>query len=314
MTQTVVRAGTDLAVWADEARAVHAIAVSLASTSFAPKTMQGRPDEICGAILAGRELGLSPMASLRAIDIIDGTPALRAVALRGLVQAHGHRIWVEESTQTRAVVMGQRAGDPAVQKSLWTMDRAQRAGLAAKRNWQSNPQAMLIARATAECARLVASDVVIALPYIAEEIGDEDPGAAGTKPARKRTAQRRALAELPPAPELPTVAPHATRGSVVGAEPGPSPDTYTPAPVSAKTLLALQVAYRDLGITDRAERLAHASVYVGRDLVSANDLTDDEAGALVAELTARLEQERAERGGEADWPDVGPAGYEGEQE
>lgn len=209
----------DLITWARAAQQAYQIATRLAETSFVPKAMQRRPDEITGAILAGRELGLSPMSALRSFDIIDGTPAMRAHTMRGLVQAHGHEVWVEESTEHRAVICGQRrkrgllgsvdAG--RVSRSVWTMDRARKAGLANKRNWQTHPTAMLVARATAEVCRLIAADVLLGMPYAVEELSgehvpelaelpDEAPKLAAA--ARKRTAKRAPLASAEqPAPE-----------------------------------------------------------------------------------------------------------------
>lgn len=172
VNEIAVRQSVDLEVWAQTAAQTHQIAVSLAKTSFVPKSMQGRPDEITGAILAGREMGLEPMAALRSIDIIDGTPAVRALTLRALVQAHGHQVWVAESTATRAVVHGRRRGEEHIEISVWTMDRARTAGLTSKKNWTAHPTAMLVARATAEVCRLVAADVLLGMPYTTEEISD----------------------------------------------------------------------------------------------------------------------------------------------
>jgi hypothetical protein len=283
----VLESRGDLSTWAENASLVHKIALSLAGTSFVPKSMQGRPDEVTGAILAGRELGLEPMAALRSIDVIDGTPALRAVALRGLVQAQGHQIWVEESTETRAVVRGKRKGEVQVQTSTWNMDRARKAGLAGKKNWVNHPQAMLVARATAECCRLVAADKLIAMPYTAEELADDLTPAVletATKPA-KRTAQRKPLVVLPKAP---TVVPY--RNGIVAAaetEPGPSVDSIPePDGLTDGMRKALMATYREIGITDRAKRLEHASRIVGRPLGSANELTHAEAHDLLAALEA----------------------------
>ncbi len=191
---------TSLSYWIDGAREVHPIAVALAGTSFVPKSMQQRPNEVIGAILAGQEIGLGPMAALRAIDIIEGTPALRALALRALVQSHGHEIEVTESSETRAVVRGRRKGASAWQTSTWTMDRARKAGLASKRNWTTNPTAMLIARATGECCRMVAADAILGMPYAAEELSDgvAPPGdeAAPPETVPKRRLARRALPDV----------------------------------------------------------------------------------------------------------------------
>lgn len=212
----VVSAGdlTKLGQWAQDARQAHAVAISLASTAFVSKEFRDAPQLVTAAILTGQEIGLEPMASLRSIDIISGTPAMRAHALRGLVQSRGHDVWVEESTETRAIVKGQRKGSQHVQESRWTIDRATKLGLTGRDQWRKQPQAMLIARATAEVCRLVASDVLLGMPYAVEELEqDED-----VKPARK--AQRKPVKRAEPeAPALEPVMPEPTVEAKKPAEP-----------------------------------------------------------------------------------------------
>lgn len=177
---------TRLGQWAVDAGQAYRVAQSLAETSFVPTSMRKKAGEITAAILTGQEIGLEPMSALRSIDVIQGTPAMRAHALRGLVQSRGHEVWVDESTETRAVVCGRRKGTERVQKSVWTIDKARRMGLTEKDNWKRMPENMLVARATAEVCRLIASDVLLGMPYAVEEI-DEEPEA----PRRRRTAQRK---------------------------------------------------------------------------------------------------------------------------
>lgn len=185
--------------WAQDARDAHLVATSLAKTVFVPKEMQGRPDLVTAAILTGVEMGLQPMAALRSIDVIQGTPAMRAHALRGLVQAAGHDVWVEESTQTRAVVCGQRCGSDRTQRSVWTVDRAERLGLSGREQWRKQPQSMLVARATAEVCRLIASDVLLGMPYAVEELDDGE--AQPVKRARRKPVESKPIPE-PTLPEL----------------------------------------------------------------------------------------------------------------
>lgn len=191
-----------LAQFAEDARNVHTVSTSLASTSFVPKEMQQRPDLVTATILTGQEIGIDPMASLRSIDIIQGVPAIRANTMRGLVQAAGHEIWVDadESNETRAVVYGRRKGETTIQRSTWTMDRARNLGLANRDNYKKQPGAMLVARATSEVCRLIASDVLLGMPYSSEELADTDEAETDkAKPKqRKRTAQRKPLTEAPP--------------------------------------------------------------------------------------------------------------------
>lgn len=191
-----------LGQWAQDARDAHTVSTSLAPTSFVPKEMQHRPDLVTATILTGQEIGLDPMAALRSIDIIQGVPAIRANTMRGLVQAAGHEIWVDadESSETRAVVYGRRKGERTIQRSTWTMDRARNLGLASRDNYKKQPGAMLVARATSEICRLIASDVLLGMPYSSEELADTDDTETPekAKPKPRRRAQRKPLTEAPP--------------------------------------------------------------------------------------------------------------------
>ena len=169
-----------LVQWAYEARQASQIAKSLAQTSFVPASLRGKPADITAAILAGQELGLQPMATLRSMDVIQGTPALRAHAMRGLVQSHGHSVQIVESTSDRCVARGRRAGEEDWQTVTWTLERATQLGLTGKDQWKKQPQTMLVARATGEICRLIASDVLHAMPYAAEEIEEGVPAATTT--------------------------------------------------------------------------------------------------------------------------------------
>ena len=213
--------------WAAEARQVAVIAESIAKTSFVPKAFANKPAEVTAAVLAGAEVGLGPMAALRAINVIQGTPAMSALAMRGVAQAHGHEIWIEEVSETRVIACGLRAGSDNVQRVEWTIQRAQRMGLTGKDNWKNQPQAMLIARATSEMCRLIAADALVGLAYAQEELSDE----ATPKPARK-TVQRREI-PAPPEPELSAIEPAPASAApveadVIEADPDEWPVTTTP--------------------------------------------------------------------------------------
>ena len=163
--------------WVEEAARAEELATRLASTSFVPASMRGKPVEVMAAILAGLELGFQPMAALRSMDVIQGTPALRAHAMRGLVQSHGHEIeLVGDPTPERVVMRGRRKGAEKWQQVTWDIPRAAKLGLTGKPEWKKQQMTMLIARSTGEMSRLIASDVIFAMPYAAEElIGDSLP-------------------------------------------------------------------------------------------------------------------------------------------
>jgi hypothetical protein len=199
-----------LALWASEARQAYSIAVSLAKTSFVPNQFRDKPHEITAAILAGKELDLEPMSALRSIAIINGTPALTALAMRGLVQSHGHDIEVISESPTRAVVKGTRRNGLSTTEhvSEWTLDRAKGLNLLSRDNWQKQPQAMLVARATSEACRRTASDVLLGMPYSVEELADVDGNPEDLKPKKRRRAA------LPAKPQRGDLEPELTPESV----------------------------------------------------------------------------------------------------
>lgn len=169
-TEITMPAPSALALWAQDAREAAQIATSLARTSFVPASLRGKPEDITAAILAGQELGLPPMAILRSMDVIQGTPALRAHAMRGLVQSHGHSVQLVESTPQRCVMRGRRQGEQEWQTVTWDLQRASQMGLLQKSEWKKQPQTMLVARATGEICRLIAADALFAMPYNSEEL------------------------------------------------------------------------------------------------------------------------------------------------
>ncbi|WP_405769200.1 hypothetical protein OG539_32600 [Actinacidiphila glaucinigra] len=162
---------TALMAWAQEANLAYQMAQKLANTSFVPATLRGKPGDITAAILAGAELGLKPMATLKSIDVIQGTPALRAHAMRAVVQQQGHDIELVESTPERCVMRGRRKGSDTWQTVTWTIQRAAQMKLTDKAEWKKQPQNMLVARATGELCRLIASDALHGMPYVSEELG-----------------------------------------------------------------------------------------------------------------------------------------------
>lgn len=287
--------------WAQSASAAHEIATHLVRTSFVPEGFRGKPDEATAAILAGIEVGLQPMAALRSFDVIQGTAAPRANTLRAIVQSQGHDVWVVESTETRAIVAGVRRGSTQEQRSVWTIDRAKRLGLTGKKNWTGQPQAMLVARATSELCRLIASDAILGLPYSIEELVDGDDLAAAevvALPTAKRRTARRASGktsttvervDAPPAAEPVYDEPPFEDEPDAGAT--PEGEAGQPAPASGITdpqSKNLHRMFNALGYTDRDERLALSSEVIGRDVASSNDLTREEASRLIDHLALAL--------------------------
>ena len=270
-----VSAVAQLVEWAHGAQAAHEVAVNLVETSFCPKHYQGKPHEATAAILAGLEVGLQPMAALQSFHSIQGVAAPKAVTLRAIVQSHGHDIWVEEQTTTRAVVAGRRKGSQQVQRSEWTIERAQTMGLPAKNpNWKTQAPAMLVARATAEVSRMIAADAILGIPYAIEELEDGGvpaPVQATAEQAVPPARRRNQASVLPPAEDRPEPAPAAVPGSGPIDPKGPQ-------------MRRLHALLTEKGITDREEALHVASGVAGRELGSTKDLTYAEASRLIERL------------------------------
>ena len=278
-----------LVAWAEEAKAAHALATSLAKTSFAGG-YKGKPEDATAAIMKGAEIGLTPLAALGSIHLIQGTPALSANALRAVVQAQGHEVWIESSSEKKAVAKARRKGSDVIHTSTWTIDRATALGLTGKQNWRQQAEAMLIARATSEVCRLVASDAILGIAHSVEELTD---GGDEPAPTRRRTVA---------APNRANVLELAARGvEIAGELPGHEQviqhaveqvraDRERDEPAEPELLTKAQSAklhalYRDIGWTDRDDKLRAARAITGRtELTTSAQLTKAEASELIDEL------------------------------
>lgn len=114
---------------------------------------------------------------------------------------------------------------------------------------------------------------------------DEDDETQLANEAAPRTAQRTNRPRQNPAAQTPPQGKTAQRARPAKAPPLPSDEGSTG--MSAAQRGRMMALFGELGITDRAERLRISSQIVGRELSSANDLTGDEPGRVIAELEER---------------------------
>lgn len=147
-------------------------AKDVASAMFQARLFNGygNAPAVLSTVMAGRELGLPAVASLRAFHIVDGKHCLAADAIRALVMKSGQAKFFRctERTNERATFETQRGDDPVMSVSF-SMEDAQRAGVVKKGSgWEKHPADMLVARASSKLARLVYPDVVFGL-YSPEE-------------------------------------------------------------------------------------------------------------------------------------------------
>lgn len=122
-------------------------------------------------ILAGRELGIGPIASMSGIHIVKGKPTIGANIIAALVKANANYDYhIEEHTDETCDITFYQ-GAQKVGHSRFTMADAKRAGLSGA-NWQKYPRAMLFARAISQGARFHCPDVFTGVTaYTPEELG-----------------------------------------------------------------------------------------------------------------------------------------------
>lgn len=150
----------------------------MGARGFVPKHLDSE-GAIVACILAGRELGIPPMLSLRTINVIDGKVSLSAELQLALMKRAGVRHSWTTATDTEAVLVLTRQGDePHTQRYTW--EDAKRAGLTGKNNWRNHPAAMLRARCVSAAATAYAPDVLGGVydPDELEEIASQPRGLA----------------------------------------------------------------------------------------------------------------------------------------
>jgi hypothetical protein len=129
------------------------------------------------AIQLGAEVGLSPMASVQNIAVINGKPGLYGPAMLAVVEASGMMEqfdeWIEgEGDKMVACCKVKRFGRPE-RTVRFGMDDAKKANLSGKRGpWTEYPRRMLQARARTFGLRDIFPDVLLGLAYSVDELQD----------------------------------------------------------------------------------------------------------------------------------------------
>jgi hypothetical protein len=221
-------------------------AKTLAASGLLPKVYHKNPANILWALEYGQALGISPMAAMIGIHVIEGKPCAGAGLISGLVQNAGHRLRVKGDDKTATCEIMRSDDQSFTFVATWTWDRAVKAGLTGKSVWKQYPAAMLRARAITEAARAACQDVLYGLAYTPEELGADS---MGDYPADLSASQPAA-----PAGDLPEM------------------------------LAVVATHYRRLGVTDEKVMLEHSALLVDRHLASAVDIQDDEVEHLLTEL------------------------------
>lgn len=258
--------GTELEVrrQRDMAAAVPAkleYARALADSGLLPSQYRKNPANVLYAVEYGEMLGLSAMAAITGIHVIEGKPSASAGLISALVRRAGHklRVWGDARSATCQIV---RCDDPDyVFEVTWTRQRnsdgnpsAEEAKLLSKEVWQKYPASMLKARAISQCARDACEEALFGLHYTPEELGaevDEEGNVVLIDDGRPKLPQDTPAA---PAPQVPD---------------GWNVDDAIAAAMNADSLDACRQQWRDASAANKARQCTGEEARRIQDLLSA---------------------------------------------
>lgn len=184
--------------------------------------------QVCTKILAGREMGYGPFASVQGIHIIQGKPSVSANLMAAAVKASGRYDYRVRSMGDDAVAVEFFEVENGKRESLgvstFTMKEATAAGLTSNPTWKKFPRNMMFARALSNGVRWYCPDVFNGnAVYVPEELGASVDGDGNVIDVDYRQVDK-ATGEV-----LSTTTPEAT--SQPAPQPAPQPEQKaTPAP------------------------------------------------------------------------------------
>lgn len=178
------------------------LATMIANSDLAPKDYRGKPGNVLIAMQMGYEVGLSPMAAIQNIAVINGRPSVWGDAMLAICQAHA--AWggmteekpTKENDMTARCVVRRRGQEPTVGE--FSKARAEKAGLWTKEGpWRNYPERMIQLRARAYALRDAFADALRGLDSAEEqsdlvEVAIVDTSAAQAEPKRSKAKQLKA--------------------------------------------------------------------------------------------------------------------------
>lgn len=263
---------------------------ALAATDMVPADYKGKPGNAAAAILFGAELGLNPIQSLQQIFVISGKPAIYARTAVALVMRCGIKVETIETSDASVTV---RATDPhsgQVEQSTWDTARA----VKAKYNnpkYNSDPQAMLYAKAAMEVCRKIAPDVLLGIPMSREELELEQQPAPRKVASTRRGVEglRAQISHHPEVSAMLDVAGSEVIDEAALIDFGDQADHVNEIGVTGPQLKKLAILRQRAGYEDDAEGRADwfglVSATINREIVDSNKgLTKSEAGKIIDTL------------------------------
>jgi len=141
------------------------LAEMMAASELVPKDYRGKPGNVLIAVQMGAELGLSPMASIQNISVINGRPGLWGDAGKALLLAAGFQIEEDDIEVIRkngkACCRITRPGGSQVVERTFSLEDAKQANLLSKDGpWRQYRERQMAWRAFWFAARDAAADVL----------------------------------------------------------------------------------------------------------------------------------------------------------
>jgi len=196
-------------------------------------------------ILKGRELGLSPVASVSNIYVVDGKACLESSLIGALIKKSGrYRYVLKELTNRKCVIafLEKIEGQwEEIGTSTFDVEDAELAGLTGKSTYKKYPRNMLFARALSNGARWFCPDVLGGAVYLPDEVEpktfDEPARPLEVETASPEAQEVTKAIEQQPEPETITVSVK-ERAETVKAEMKPefrmAAEAFTPPPKKAE--------------------------------------------------------------------------------
>lgn len=223
--------GRPAAIVPQDFEAAYRMANVVVKAGMAPKSFD-TTEKACVAILHGMEVGLTPMAALQSIAVVNGMPTIWGDGLLALIQGSGLLEDMEETQEVDekgewqwSICTMKRKGRATPVTRQFTRVMAMKAGLLTKAGpWTQYPTRMGQMRARSWCGRDAFPDVLRGL-HNTEETMDmvdiTDRGSATLAPAEPRRSDFRPPAQQQDEPQPGQVEPegwplHDETGETVG--------------------------------------------------------------------------------------------------
>lgn len=182
MTDTSQSTTTSLANWdrqpLSELEMTYQTLVMLSKGPTVPDRYYDKPNDMLAAVMYGKEIGISPMAAITNLYLVNGSVGMSAKMMSALIHRAGHVMKISEHKSGAAVKIvieclrwhrESRQLIPVGEVSFGTADAAA-AGLSDKDTYQQYPRHMLTNRAISFAARTHFGDVISGVGYTPEEL------------------------------------------------------------------------------------------------------------------------------------------------